>query len=90
MTVLVSLFLAWDGLGISSFLLVVFYRKYSSLGGGLLTVCVNRGGDSLLCLRMARFFGGRDFFTLAGIPGVCSILFTVAAFTKSAQWPFSA
>lgn len=50
-----SIFLGWDGLGLSSFLLVIFYRNTKSLRAGLLTFLTNRTGDGLLiCGRGAR------------------------------------
>jgi len=45
---LLSLFVAWDLLGFTSFFLVVFFRSRSSIAGGLLTGLTNRVGDVLL------------------------------------------
>jgi len=42
---LLSLFVAWDLLGFTSFFLVIFYRSRASLAGGLLTGLTNRVGD---------------------------------------------
>jgi len=45
---LLSLFVAWDLLGFTSFFLVIFYRSRASLAGGILTGLTNRVGDVLL------------------------------------------
>lgn len=41
----VVVMLGWDGLGLVSFLLVIFYNNRSSLDSGLITVFTNRVGD---------------------------------------------
>jgi len=45
---LLSLFVAWDLLGFTSFFLVIYFRSRSSLAGGLLTGLTNRVGDVFL------------------------------------------
>jgi len=42
----VTLLIGWDGLGLSSFLLVVYYNNHKRLEGGLLTFLTNRMGDA--------------------------------------------
>jgi NADH-ubiquinone oxidoreductase chain 5 len=81
----------WDGLGLVSFCLVIFYTNSSRLESGLITVFRNRVGDVFFLLAFYFFLGGgrlswdvffkRDVFLL--------ILF-LGAITKSAQVPFSA
>lgn len=84
------LFLAWDGLGVSSFILVFFYRSNQSAGGRLITALRNRFGD--FCFFLGITFQLRDFEILSyfGREGFIRILFLFAAFSKRAQWPLSA
>lgn len=42
---LISLLLGWDGLGLISYCLVIFYQNSKSFNSGILTVLMNRVGD---------------------------------------------
>lgn len=42
-----GLIVGWDGLGLTSYLLVIYYQDKRSLGSGTLTVLSNRVGDVL-------------------------------------------
>lgn len=42
---LISIMLGWDGLGLTSFCLVIYYQNFSSLSSGLITILTNRIGD---------------------------------------------
>jgi len=80
-----SLFLGWDGLGITSYLLVLYYINWSSTAGALITVLTNRVGDVCLFL----FFRGFLFFSAVGGLIFSYIPFLLlGAFTKRAQSPF--
>ena len=48
----IGLIVGWDGLGLVSFLLVIYYRDHSSLIAGKRTFLTNRVGDALLILRL--------------------------------------
>jgi len=52
------LMVGWDGLGLVSFCLVVFYNNSSSLESGLITVFSNRVGDSFFLISFMFFFCG--------------------------------
>jgi len=82
---LLSLFVAWDLLGFTSFFLVIFYRSRSSLAGGLLTGLTNRIGDVFL---LALF--GITFYRSVTSMSWALYLLLVISFTKSAQSPLSA
>merc|ERR1712025_270936 len=73
----------WDGLGVTSFLLVIYYKNRKSLGSGIITALINRLGDCFFLLILGMFFYSYSYFYLL----VALILIT--SITKSAQIPFS-
>nr|YP_010415433.1 NADH dehydrogenase subunit 5 [Elysia atroviridis]USC52124.1 NADH dehydrogenase subunit 5 [Elysia atroviridis] len=87
------LFIGWDGLGITSFALIIYYQSYDSLSAGFQTLMINRIGDALIVLSTFLFviLGQFSFISLPAnywiIPLVLILLF--AGLTKSAQYPFS-
>nr|QXT44473.1 NADH dehydrogenase subunit 5 [Apicotermitinae gen. L sp. CMRT172] len=93
----ISILLGWDGLGLVSYLLVIYYQNVSSYGAGMLTVLSNRIGDVALLMVIAWMinFGSWSFiYYLDFLAGslemeLISFLVVLAAMTKSAQIPFS-
>ncbi len=51
------LILGWDGLGLSSYFLVVFYLNRSRNSGGLITVLSNRVGDVFIIIVILLLIG---------------------------------
>nr|WGM81290.1 NADH dehydrogenase subunit 5 [Gibbosula laosensis] len=91
---LITVLLGWDGLGIVSFALVIYYQNKKSLAAGMLTVLANRVGDVLLILCICLMVNWGDWGLSTGMFGdfgvfVCFLL-VVGGMTKSAQIPFSA
>jgi len=90
---LIGLLLGWDGLGIVSFVLVIYYQNSKSLAAGIITALRNRVGDVMLLLRIGwRLNQGHWQVLNININSyrvfiVFSII--VAAITKRAQIPFS-
>ncbi|VEN34378.1 unnamed protein product, partial [Callosobruchus maculatus] len=70
---IISILLGWDGLGLVSYCLVIYYQNIKSYNAGILTALSNRieiiKGDSII--------------------EIISYLIVLAAITKSAQIPFS-
>ena len=52
---LIRLLLGWDGLGVTSYLLVVFYQSNKSYNAGILTAITNRLGDVGLLISISFF-----------------------------------
>nr|WMY24216.1 NADH dehydrogenase subunit 5 [Coarctotermes pauliani] len=93
----ISILLGWDGLGLVSYLLVIYYQNVKSYGAGMLTVLSNRIGDVALLMVIAWMinFGSWSFiYYLEFLFGsfemeLISFLVVLAAMTSSAQIPFS-
>nr|YP_009674549.1 NADH dehydrogenase subunit 5 [Glenea cantor]QDC34926.1 NADH dehydrogenase subunit 5 [Glenea cantor] len=94
---LISILLGWDGLGLVSYCLVIYYQNVKSYNAGMLTALTNRIGDVALLLSIAwmlnfgswNFIYYLEFFKNEVIMELISILVILAAMTKSAQIPFS-
>nr|QOI12528.1 NADH dehydrogenase subunit 5 [Nodularia breviconcha] len=91
---MITILLGWDGLGIVSFALVIYYQNKKSLAAGMLTVLANRIGDALLILSICFLVNWGEWRIGYGMTGnfellIC-FLVVVGAMTKSAQIPFSA
>lgn len=88
----VIVILGWDGLGVVSFLLVIYYNNIKSLNSGLVTVFTNRLGDCFFILSFTFIFYcgvlSFDFLTINRFLFFLLILI-VGCFTKRAQLPFS-
>nr|ASY98035.1 NADH dehydrogenase subunit 5 [Heterochaeta sp. JZ-2017] len=95
---LISILLGWDGLGLVSYCLVIYYQNVKSYNAGMLTALSNRVGDVALLMAIAWMlnFGSWNYIYYLDCMlnsfdlGVISFLVVLAAMTKSAQIPFSA
>nr|YP_010454095.1 NADH dehydrogenase subunit 5 [Eumandya parva]QXJ42072.1 NADH dehydrogenase subunit 5 [Eumandya parva] len=90
---LVSLLLGWDGLGLVSFCLVIYYQNNKSLSAGMLTVLMNRVGDcfilaSISVLLLLGHWNMLCFWEFVDFELV-NFFMMIAGMTKSAQIPFS-
>nr|WPS93701.1 NADH dehydrogenase subunit 5 [Nedyopus patrioticus unicolor] len=91
----ITILLGWDGLGLVSYCLVIYYGNFSSFNAGMITGISNRIGDVGLLMAVGFLFmyGSWDFYLIEsseGIMWLVSIFIVLAGFTKSAQIPFSA
>nr|YP_010049517.1 NADH dehydrogenase subunit 5 [Mirocaris indica]QPL15852.1 NADH dehydrogenase subunit 5 [Mirocaris indica] len=94
---LISILLGWDGLGLVSYVLVIYYQNEKSANAGMITALSNRIGDVAILLSIALMFslGGWNFMfygdslALSSVVGLTGLI-VLAGMTKSAQIPFSA
>lgn len=90
---IISIILGWDGLGVVSYILVIYYKNEKSNSAGIITALSNRIGDAALLLSIACFLElGRWNYILIDCVNSNFLLFLIclAAITKRAQIPFSA
>nr|YP_009471355.1 NADH dehydrogenase subunit 5 [Sibylla pretiosa]AVE15492.1 NADH dehydrogenase subunit 5 [Sibylla pretiosa] len=95
---LISILLGWDGLGLVSYCLVIYYQNVKSYNAGMLTALSNRVGDVALLMAIAWMlnFGSWNYIfyldCMMNDYELCLIssLVVLAGMTKSAQIPFSA
>jgi len=80
---LLGALIGWDGLGVTSFLLVIYYKNRKSLGSGIITALTNRLGDCFFLLILGMFF------YMNSCHYIFSFLLLLTSITKSAQVPFS-
>nr|YP_003734735.1 NADH dehydrogenase subunit 5 [Eupolyphaga sinensis]ACO07084.1 NADH dehydrogenase subunit 5 [Eupolyphaga sinensis] len=94
----ISILLGWDGLGLASYCLVIYYQNVKSYNAGMLTALSNRIGDVSLLMVIAWMmnFGSWNYiyylecFKNSWEMELISYLIVLSAVTKSAQIPFSA
>nr|ALO64435.1 NADH dehydrogenase subunit 5 [Nomada flavoguttata] len=88
---ILSILLGWDGLGLISYCLIIYYQNFKAYNAGMLTVILNRIGDSsLLMLIILNFMMNLSFnLILYKMNKLMLIMMMIMAMTKSAQLPFS-
>nr|UJG45521.1 NADH dehydrogenase subunit 5 [Diplonevra concinna] len=94
---MISILLGWDGLGLVSYCLVIYFQNIKSYNAGMLTALSNRIGDVAFLISIAWMlnYGSWNYiFYLEFMKNDSSMqiiggLMVLAAMTKSAQIPFS-
>nr|YP_009472941.1 NADH dehydrogenase subunit 5 [Metatropis longirostris]AST10170.1 NADH dehydrogenase subunit 5 [Metatropis longirostris] len=92
---MISILLGWDGLGLISYCLVIYFQNSKSYNAGMLTVLTNRIGDVAILLSIGLLFNnGSWYFMYYNLycyswSYLLILLIVIASFTKSAQIPFS-
>nr|QXG19187.1 NADH dehydrogenase subunit 5 [Drosophila erecta] len=94
---MMSILLGWDGLGLVSYCLVIYFQNIKSYNAGMLTALSNRIGDVAFLLAIAWMlnYGSWNYiFYLEVMQNelemlIIGSLMMLAAMTKSAQIPFS-
>nr|ALR69283.1 NADH dehydrogenase subunit 5 [Bemisia tabaci] len=90
---MVSLVMGWEGLGMTSFALIMYYQNKKSMMSSMYTIMMNRIGDITLLMSMMILMNSASwmFFSLefmnSGLTWLS--LITTSMFSKSAQIPFS-
>lgn len=94
---LIRILIGWDGLGLVSYCLVIYYQNVKRFNAGILTALSNRIGDVALLLRISWIlnYGSWNFIFYIEIIKrdfiiqVICFFVMVASLTKRAQIPFS-
>nr|YP_009024048.1 NADH dehydrogenase subunit 5 [Pacris xizangensis]ADZ56255.1 NADH dehydrogenase subunit 5 [Pacris xizangensis] len=94
---LISIMLGWDGLGLVSYCLVIYYQNVKSYNAGMLTALSNRIGDVAILISITWMlnFGSwnyvyyYNFISDSFEMKIITMLIILSAMTKSAQIPFS-
>ena len=90
---LVGLLLGWDGLGLTSYLLVVYYGNSKAYNSGIVTALRNRLGDAFLLVAISYLvaLGNWNYWFYSNTSlAFIRVLIALTATTKRAQIPFSA
>nr|YP_010564312.1 NADH dehydrogenase subunit 5 [Idaea salutaria]UYX62335.1 NADH dehydrogenase subunit 5 [Idaea salutaria] len=94
---MISILLGWDGLGLVSYCLVIYYQNLKSYNAGMLTALSNRIGDVLILMVISwmmnygswNFIFYLEFMTNDYEMMIIGAMIIMAAMTKSAHLPFS-
>lgn len=92
---LIRILLGWDGLGLVSYCLVIYFGNYKSYNAGILTILINRLGDVSILLSLYIIFNFGDwvfsYYLIYWEDWISFLIIFIllASFTKSAQIPFS-
>nr|YP_010354134.1 NADH dehydrogenase subunit 5 [Penicillifera tamsi]UOG84793.1 NADH dehydrogenase subunit 5 [Penicillifera tamsi] len=94
---MISILLGWDGLGLVSYCLVIYYQNLKSYNAGMLTALSNRIGDVMILMVICwmmnygswNYIFYLDLMKNDYVMYIVGILIIIAAMTKSAQIPFS-
>nr|YP_010716204.1 NADH dehydrogenase subunit 5 [Parnassius davydovi]WDE75953.1 NADH dehydrogenase subunit 5 [Parnassius davydovi] len=94
---MISIFLGWDGLGLVSYCLVIYYQNIKSYNAGMLTALSNRVGDVMILMLISWMmnYGSWNYIFYLNFMSndysmkIIGVLLIIAAMTKSAQIPFS-
>nr|YP_010729914.1 NADH dehydrogenase subunit 5 [Parnassius autocrator]WEF74811.1 NADH dehydrogenase subunit 5 [Parnassius autocrator] len=94
---MISIFLGWDGLGLVSYCLVIYYQNIKSYNAGMLTALSNRIGDVMILMLISWMmnYGSWNYIFYMNFMSndysmkIIGVLVIIAGMTKSAQIPFS-
>lgn len=91
MSDLFFLMLGWDGLGVVSFFLIVYYQNQSSVTSGIFTLLINRVGDRFFLVSIGLIsYYSQDYFSWGyGVNSIIVLFLVITFITKRAIYPFS-
>ena len=84
----ITLLIGWDGLGLSSYFLVVYYLNHKRREAGLITVLSNRVGDVFIMVLTSYLVINRGNQYITSIRVGIASLYLLSAITKRAMWPY--
>ena len=87
--------LGWDGLGVSSYLLVIYYNRDKSYNAGIVTALTNRLGDVIIIMAIATVIIQGSWISIVNeniisYSYLFQLVLIIGCFTKRAQIPFRA
>nr|ADI75259.1 NADH dehydrogenase subunit 5 [Parnassius bremeri] len=94
---MIKIFLGWNGLGLVSYCLEIYYQNIKSYKAGMLTALSNRIGDVMILMEISWMmnYGSWNYIFYLNFMNkdyskkIMGILEIIAAMTKKAQIPFS-
>nr|ACY09432.1 NADH dehydrogenase subunit 5 [Phanerotoma flava] len=89
---LIYMMIGWDGLGLSSYCLIIYYQNKKSFNSGMITILMNRFGDICFIISITILIYSKNlniFLFNKKMNIFLSFLIIIATITKSAQIPFS-
>nr|WAN81379.1 NADH dehydrogenase subunit 5 [Anaticola crassicornis] len=80
----------WDGLGVSSFALIMYFQNWKSFNSAVVTFMYNRAGDLFILSSIAWMMSNSSMISWAdSAPSFIQLMIVITAMSKSAQIPFS-
>lgn len=88
---LLNFVVGWDGLGVSSLCLIMFYSNKTTIFNSMITFFFNRVGDVILLIVFCHFlcYPSLRFFLWNDLRMNICFLMLICSFTKRAQFPLS-
>nr|YP_010933893.1 NADH dehydrogenase subunit 5 [Aleurodicus rugioperculatus]WKT15077.1 NADH dehydrogenase subunit 5 [Aleurodicus rugioperculatus] len=86
---MISMIMGWEGLGMISFILIMFYQNKKSLMMSISTIMNNRIGDIMMILSIIMMMNLNSWSFINNMNKMIIFMIMIAAFSKSAQIPFS-
>nr|YP_010254921.1 NADH dehydrogenase subunit 5 [Pealius machili]QUA05860.1 NADH dehydrogenase subunit 5 [Pealius machili] len=89
---MITMIMGWEGLGMTSFVLIMFYQNKKSVMSAMYTMIMNRLGDIMILISMFNMMNLSSWMFYSPIFEKKELIMSfllIGAFSKSAQIPFS-